>query len=173
MKQTAHRTFTPNSARTTTCSPRCRSGIRCLTLFALTALAGAPVFAGTPAPVHQATGIKICEVDTTSAIIWTRLTKDPEHVSVNGSLLTITYPAEKGGKKKKNRPDNKPVVTFPAGATVDTLQGAAPGAPGQTRVLYRARGQADWQNTPWQDEDARRDFTRQYRLANLAAATAP
>jgi len=128
------------------------------------------LIAATGAPVHQATGIKICEVDTSSAIIWTRLTKDPEHVSVEGPLPTITYPAEKGGKKK-NRPDEKPVVTFPAGVTAETLQGAAPGAPGQTRVLYRKRGQADWQNTPWQDVDTHRDFTRQHLLANLAPAT--
>ena len=150
--------------------PRRCSGIRCLTLFALATLAGTPVFAGTPSAVHQATGIKICEVGTASAIIWTRLTKNPEHVSVNGPLPTITYAAQKRGKGK-NRPDEKPVVTFPADVTVDMLQGAAPGASGQTRVLYRPRGQADWQNTPWQDVDASRDFTRQYRLANLSPAT--
>jgi hypothetical protein len=67
--------------------------------------------------------------------------------------------------------DEKPVVTFPAGVTVDMLQGAAPGAPGQTRVRYRARGRADWQSTPWQDVDVSRDFTRQHRLAKLIAAT--
>ena len=150
--------------------PRRCSGIRCLTLFALATLAGTPVFAGTPSAVHQATGIKICEVGTASAIIWTRLTKNPEHTSVDGPLPTITYAAQKGGKGK-NRPDEKPVVTFPADVTVDMLQGAAPGASGQTRVLYRPRGQADWQNTPWQDVDASRDFTRQYRLANLSPAT--
>jgi len=133
--------------------------------------AATSAIAATPAPVHQATGIKICEVDTTSAIIWTRLTKEAEHVSVNGPLPTITYGAQERGKGKK-RMDEKPVVTFPAGVTVDQLQGAAPGAPGQTRVRYRAHGRADWQDTPWQDVDTSRDFTRQYRLANLAAATA-
>jgi len=55
-------------------------------------LAGTSVFAAAPSPVHQATGIKICEVDTNSAIVWTRLTKNAEQLSVNGPLPTITYP---------------------------------------------------------------------------------
>jgi len=138
---------------------------RCL-LLATALLAGAVARSEAAPPVYQATGIKICEVDTSSAIIWTRLTKDAEHVSVQGPLPTITYPG-----RNKQRADRKPVVTFPAGVTVDMLQGAAPGAPGQTRVLYRVRGQADWQTTSWQPVEANRDFTRQYQLENLAPAT--
>jgi alkaline phosphatase D len=152
--------------RTVACPTLHRFWVRCLIWFALVAQTGASVFAAASAPVYQATGIKICEVDTASAIIWTRITRDPEHVSVNGPLPTIT------GRKGNNRPDEKPEVSFPADVTVDMLQGAAPGAPGQTCVLYRARGESDWQRAPWRDVDASRDFTRQHRLANLTAATA-
>lgn len=122
--------------------------------------------------VHQATGLKICEVDDQSAIIWTRLTRNPVPASVDGPIPVITYSGKKRGAAAENRPDAKPTVEFPKGVTVDGLQGAAPGVAGQTRVLYRARGQTDWQSTPWQAVDARRDYTRQYRLAALAAATA-
>ncbi len=96
---------------------------------------------GAAQAAHQATGIKICEVDARSAIIWTRLTRNAEHVSVDGPLPVITYGGKKRGETGENRPDEKPAVSFPEGVTVDGLQGAAPGAPGQTRVLYRARGQ--------------------------------
>ena len=126
---------------------------------------------GAAQAAHQATGIKICEVDTRSAIIWTRLTRNAEHVSVDGPLPVITYSGKKRGGTEENRPDDKPTVQFPEGATVETLQGAAPGAAGQTRVRYRARGQTDWQNTPWQGVDTNRDFTCQHRLAALAAGT--
>jgi alkaline phosphatase D len=124
------------------------------------------------ASVSQATGIKICEVDATSAIVWTRLTRNPMPVSVDGPLPAVTYGSQRPGEKEPGRPDEKPVVTLPAGVTVDQLQGAAPGAPGQTRLRYRIRGQTDWQDTPWQAVDASRDFTRQHRLANLVAASA-
>jgi alkaline phosphatase D len=127
--------------------------------------------AGTDMAVHQATGLKICEVDATSAIVWTRLTKHAKPASVHGPLPTITYGGKERGSADSNRPNAKPVVTLPAGLTVDELPGAAPGAPGQTRVLYRIGREAKWQDTPWQDVDINRDFTRQHRLTNLAAAT--
>lgn len=136
----------------------------------LLALVGfAPLTGFGAAAVHQATGLKICEVDETSAIIWTRLTKDSQPVGVDGPLPTITY--GDGAKEKGKRADRKPTVTFPAGITVDKLLGAAPGAAGQTRVRHRARGEKDWKETPWQDVDVRRDFTRQHRLTGLTAAT--
>ena len=40
-------------------------------------------------------------------------------------------------------------VTYPAGADITSIRGAAPGAPGETRVRYRAAGAAAWSETPW------------------------
>lgn len=122
-------------------------------------------------PVHQATGLKICEVDTDSVIIWTRLTRDPKPVSVDGPLPVITYKGRERGTAAKGRPNTPPVVTFPDGLTVDALQGAAPGVKGQTRVRYRVVGQEKWRFTPWQAVEADRDFTRQHRLTKLTAGT--
>lgn len=141
-------------------------------IFAVTLLTGRSTSAALPAAVHQATGIKICEVDTNSAIVWTRLTRDATPVGVDGPLPTITYAGSARGETKENRPDTKEVVVaFPAGVTVDGLGSAAPGAAGQTRISYRARGQAEWGGAPWQDVDADRDFTRQQRLEQLEPGT--
>lgn len=122
--------------------------------------------------VYQATGLKICEVDQASAIVWTRLTREPKPVSVDGPLPTVTYEGKKRGESEAARPDAKPVVSFPEGVTVDALQGAAPGATGQTRVRFRPRGRWQWRVTPWEDVDENRDFTRHHRLVQLAPSTA-
>lgn len=121
--------------------------------------------------VHQATGMKVCEVEAHAAIVWTRLTRNPAPASVDNPLPIVTYGGKERGSAESNRPDEKPVVTFHEGITLEELPGAAPGASGQTRVRYRARGRTEWQSTLWQDVDASRDFTRQHRLADLAAGT--
>ncbi|MEI7899493.1 MAG: alkaline phosphatase D family protein [bacterium] len=141
-------------------------------IIALALLSVGAAIAAVPAAVYQATGIKICEADTNSAIVWMRLTRNAGHVSVSGPLPTVTYAGKKRGGAEENRPDKGSVVQFPAGVTVDGLQSAVPGASGQTRVQYRVRGQAEWGDTPWQDVDASRDFTRQQRLENLRPGTA-
>lgn len=139
---------------------------------AVLALSQASATAAPVTGVYQATGLKICEVDAASAIVWTRLTRSPERVGVDGPMPVITYGGRKAAEVRGARPDAAPEVRFPEGITVDQLPGAAPGAPGQTRVLYRVRGQKPWQETPWLDVDSTRDFTRQHRLANLSAGTA-
>lgn len=133
-------------------------------------MALSPASHAAAAAPYQATGIKICEVASASAIIWTRLTQAPERVPINGVLPVISYNERPRGKGEENRPNIRPVVQFPAGATVDTLEGAAPGAPGQTRVAYREKGTTAWRYTPWADVDPARDFTRQHRVTGLAAA---
>lgn len=139
-------------------------------LFLIAVFAPMPARAASDA-VHQATGLKICEVDAESAVIWTRLTKLATPVSVDGPMPVITYNGQKRPPKGDNRPNTRPVVSFPEGVTVDQLQGAAPGAAGQTRVLYRVQGEAAWQSIPWQPVETDRDFTRLHRLSALAAAT--
>ena len=171
MKQILHHT---SRSVAVSRSPR-RPGGRCkfprLPLRIFACLIVGSTFTARCAEVHQATGIKICEVDATSAIVWTRLTRGAEPVSVEGPLPTITYGGRKRGSGGNNRPDEPPVVEFPDGVTVDTLRGAAPGAPGQARLLYRVRGQSDWQRTPWVSVDPDRDFTLQFRLESLDPGT--
>ena len=122
---------------------------------------------------YQATGIKICEVDTGSAIIWTRLTRLPERLGED-FMPIVTYRDPETGKwveGLRGRPDIPPVVRFPDGSSIEAIEGAVPGASGQVRVRYRAEGDA-WQATPWGAADPERGFTRQLKLTGLRPATA-
>lgn len=124
---------------------------------------------------HQATGIRIGEVTDSTAVVWTRLTKNPERIGFDGPVPIVRYRDPDTGalvtnEENRNR-TRPPVVTYPDGATIDTIQGACPGARGDVRVLYRAAGSTAWSETPWQAVDETRDFTRQFALAGLAANT--
>ncbi len=127
---------------------------------------------------YQATGIKIGEVTDKTAIVWTRLTRHPERVGVGAPVPEILYCDARTGeviKKPKGRPNLTPVVNFPEGSTIHTIEGAVPGAPGNVRVLYKmapiasceARYGGDWKATNWQVVDPKRDYTHQFKLTNL------
>jgi len=121
---------------------------------------------------YQATGIRIGEVTDNAAIVWTRLTQNPERVGSEAPMPEIRYLDPKTGKlteKDKGRPDSAPVVRFPENSAIDTIEGAAPGAPGEIRVLYKTEGASDWKATDWQRADPQRDYTAQLKLASLEA----
>jgi len=124
-------------------------------------------------PVHQATGIKICEVDSSSAIVWARLTENSERVGVEGGIPDVRYVDPESGEliERRGRQNADPVVTFPEGRDVATIEGAVPGTLGEVRVRYRARGVDEWLETPWAAVDPAADFTTQLRLAGLSSAT--
>lgn len=123
---------------------------------------------------YQATGIKICEVDQNSAIVWTRLTQISERLSKDYPMPIVRYKDPETGelKPRRGRPNRSPVVQFPDGSDVNTIEGAAPGMVGDVRVRYAVQGQADWQETDWQAVDSERDFIRQVKLENLQPGTA-
>ncbi len=121
---------------------------------------------------YQATGIRIGEVTDNAAIVWTRLTENPERVGSEAPMPEVQYLDSKTGKltkKRKGRPDLAPVFRFPENSTIDTIEGAAPGAPGEIRVLYKTEGASDWKTTDWQRADPQRDYTTQFQLASLDA----
>ena len=77
---------------------------------------------------YQATGFKICEVDQTSAIIWARLTRNRERVGKEGPMPIVRYRDPATGELRERgqggrRPDREPVVEFPDGSTVGTIEG--------------------------------------------------
>jgi len=122
----------------------------------------------------QASGIKIGEVTDNAAIIWTRLTRNPERVGSEAPMPEIRYLDSETGEivpRRKGRPDMTPVAEFPDGSTIETIEGAVPGAPGQVRILYKAAGAAEWKATPWRAVDPKRDFARQFKLSGLSANT--
>lgn len=120
---------------------------------------------------YQATGIKIGEVTDRSAIVWTRLTQHPERVGSDAPMPKVFYRDPATGKlnerRKSGRPDAEPLVEFPDGSTIETIEGAAPGAPGKIRVRYKTAGASDWKATGWHSVDPKRDYTRQFKLTGL------
>jgi alkaline phosphatase D len=137
-------------------------------------LMGASVLANASGP-YQATGIKIGEVTSNTAIIWTRLTEAPYRVGSEGGFPDIQYADPETGEIKstgsKRPKELRPVVQFPSERGVNALEGAAPGTPGEVRVLYRESGvgQADWRITDWTNVDPDRDFTHQFILTELTS----
>ena len=120
---------------------------------------------------YQATGIKIGEVTDSSAIIWTRLTARPERVGSEAPMPRVFYrdpsTGELSERRGSGRPDMVPIVEYPDGSTIETIEGAAPGIPGQLKVLYKLEGASDWMTTDWRSVDPNNDYTRQFKLTRL------
>jgi len=103
--------------------------------------------------VHMADGIKIGEVTQDSAIVWTRLTRNPER-NVDGLAF------------------NEERTTVPAGHTLDDMEGSVPGIGGEVRVIWWPIGEKEKrQETAWRAVDPEADFTRQFALLGLTAGT--
>ena len=122
---------------------------------------------------YQTTGIKIGEVTSNSAIIWTRLSANSQRIGKEGGMPEVLYLNTETGKyeEMRGRPNANPKVIFPEGKTVSTIEGAVPGASGQVRVLFKTAAESKWHETPWQDVDAGRDYTKQIQLKGLQPKT--
>ena len=132
---------------------------------ACAAWAGGPWFA---------TGVKVGEVTDTQAILWARLTRAAERVGVEGGLPKVLYRNARTGEleeSEQGRRDRAPVVEYPAGGSVETLEGAVPVAAGSVRVVYKADSSTDWTTMEWAPVDAAKDYARQIKLTGLTPAT--
>lgn len=117
---------------------------------------------------HQANGIKIGEVDSTSAVVWTRLTKNEEP-----NWAGVPFPLT-----KRERDENDPSVyrfdgpEIPEGLTLEEMKGAVPGAEGEISLHYWPEDRPDQAvRTEWARVSPDRDFTLSLRLAGLAPDT--
>ncbi len=131
---------------------------------------------GAAAGAHQATGFKITEPSATGITVWTRITRDANRAADDRPLpITQIFDRSTGVvlplRDNAAYPNGRPVITFPAGADLGSIRGAAVGAPGQTRVRYRCTGQTNWLSTEWCDVDPMRDFTATFALSSLLPAT--
>jgi alkaline phosphatase D len=130
-----------------------------------------------PGP-YQATGFKIGEVTGTDALIWTRLTRSAKRVGADMPMPIFLYRNPDTGELIEGPESLTPnvgtwdsVFHYPPGATIDTIEGAVPGAPGRVRVRFRPVDQSTWRSTKWLNVDTERDFTRQIKLSGLTPAT--
>jgi alkaline phosphatase D len=127
-----------------------------------------------PPAVYQATGIKICEVDQDSAIIWARVTRDGLRVGSAHPTPIVRYTDPNTGElgtrdEIGGRPDSEPIVEFPDDSTIETIEGAVPGAAGEVRARYRLSGEGDWRVTGWHEVDPDADFIAHIELSGLDA----
>lgn len=131
-----------------------------LSLLVCVSLADAP---------YMATGVKVGEVTETSAIIWTRLTKDEHRVGPDAPIPIVKYREPKTGAiaNEGNSRDRVPIVEFPNGASVDQLEGAAPGTPGEVRVDWVMEVSGSIKSSEWVAVDPNRDYTHQFVIKNL------
>jgi alkaline phosphatase D len=119
----------------------------------------------------MATGIKIGEVTDSEAIVWVRLTKDEQRVDFGAPIPKVSYTLASTGEPlidmEYRQPDAVPAVEFPDGSSIDTIEGAVPGANGIVRVRYKPKDDTEFKVTPWAKVDPKADFTRQFRLVDL------
>ena len=127
----------------------------CITLL-LVALT-TPLLAQQTEAVQMANGIKIGEVTTDSAIIWTRLTKHAER-NIDGK----PFPKNVNKKHQSNSFDD-----------LSKMEGSVPGTTGEVRVTYWPvqEDKSQRQSTAWIAVDSDKNFTRQIRIANLLPGT--
>lgn len=112
----------------------------------------APLGAEESPAVHMANGIKIGEVTSTSAIVWTRLTRHPER-NINGKL----FPKNVNKERKSQTIENLAV-----------MEGSVPGALGEVRVGVRPfDGEALMKFSDWKSVAAGGNFTCQFPFDDL------
>lgn len=118
-----------------------------------------------PPESRQASGVKVGEVTDSTALVWTRLTRDAARVD---------SPHRVEGAAKG------PEEALPAAP--DQLEGACPGAPGRIRVRYvadpapantppREPAESDWLETEWAEVGAATDYSHTFALRGLASDT--
>lgn len=120
---------------------------------------------------YLATGIKIGEVTQTEAIVWVKLTENPERIGNDAPMPDVKYKDPETGKmiERKGRPDITPVVSYPEGYTIKTIQGATPGVEGKVRLKYKIKGDQNWITLDWSPVDPKKDFTHQFEISGLSA----
>lgn len=106
---------------------------------------------------RQASGVKVGEVTGTTAIVWTRVTKNTTR-----NKTGIVF-----AKAKDKKAPEAPVT-----APIEQLDGACPGAAGRVRVRYgRQENLTDTRATDWADVSGETDFTHHFRLTGLSPQT--
>ncbi len=113
-----------------------------------------------PASVHMANGIKIGEVSSDAAIIWTRLTRQPER-NIDGHAFPLL--------DKPVSPEAEQLGGF----KLEEMEGAVPGADGEVRIVYWPDGAAVEAGgaTGWTAVAAATNHATQFRLSSLKPGT--
>ncbi len=123
---------------------------------ALAALAGLSAYAQGSDSTHQATGVKVGEITSDSAVLWTRRT---------GTVRRL----DEGVKRLGHAPR---AARIKPGEDVRTFEGACPGAAGEIRVRVEpVSGRGGRRTLDWQEVGPSTDFAHQFRVNGLEPAT--
>jgi alkaline phosphatase D len=115
-----------------------------------------PLTARAADPVNMANGVKIGEVTSTSAIVWTRLTRHPER-NIDGKPFSKNV----NQNRKSQDIDN-----------LDEMEGSVPGSVGEVQLTYwPTEDESKKIPTKWQAADAGKNSTRQFVLDDLLPGT--
>ena len=113
--------------------------------------------------VFQGDGIKIGEVTSETAIIWTRLTAAAEAKWDGAAFLPPQLPPG----EDPNDGNFTGSTQIPAGLVLSDMAGALPGAAGEVRVTLVPEGETAGRSSDWLPVDVTRDFTRQIPFTGL------
>ena len=114
-----------------------------------------------------ANGSRNSWADQTSIVIWTRTTRNPELLADGQPFVSLSS-KEARQLTKEQDPDALLMPQLPAGATLDEMFGACPGAAGRVRLSYYPEHQRKkMRHTAWVTTQAESDFTAQWKLEDL------
>lgn len=132
-------------------------------------------------PVHFANGVKIGEVSSNSALIWTRLTQRPERLVGGKAFRTradleqaTPPPAEETYEQRALRVSAPiPAALQLDGQRIEEMDGAVPGAAGEVRLVVWEDGaeSAPVLTGDWEGVGPERDYTHQFAVTNLRPGT--
>ncbi len=109
--------------------------------------------------------------DQTSIVIWTRLTRNPE-LNAGGRKFLIPTAEEHRKLDKNADKDSIFKAQIPDGSTLDQMEGACPGAPGEVKLVYFPLTDSTLKvETEWKSVDPSKNFTTQWKVDNLQPGT--
>ena len=118
---------------------------------------------------YMANGVKIGEVTSTTAIIWSRLTRNAQR-NLNGVPFQLGQVVARA--EMPNHSSSDPYWgQVPEGKTLGDMVNAVPGAAGAVRLTYGPRGTGDEKVTEWEPVNEDLDFTHHFKLKGLEPGT--
>ena len=109
--------------------------------------------------------------DQNSIVIWTRLTRSRE-MNLQGQKFLVPTADEHEILNKEADREKIFRAQIPQGFTLDQMEGACPGAPGEVNLVYYPLNLPDKKmETGWLLVDPDKNFTAQWKLENLQPGT--
>ncbi|WP_372936151.1 alkaline phosphatase D family protein [Mariniphaga sediminis] len=109
--------------------------------------------------------------DQSSVVIWTRLTKTREG-NISGEKFLLPDAEEHRQLDREADPDMIWKAQIPEGLTLEQMEGACPGMPGEVKLTcYPLTNPDNKMITRWAAVDVEKNFTYQWKLENLEAGT--